>query len=70
MIAKYILERAIKEAEEKEVEESDIEYVELPIPVAKQLLRDIDAMDERIEKVIRQLSVESVDKFERDFGAA
>jgi len=70
MIAKHILERAIKEAEAKEVEESDIEYVELPIPVAKQLLRDIDAMDERIEKVVRQLSAESVDKYERDFGAA
>ena len=66
MIAKHILEREIKSAEERD-EPSDPAVVELPIPVARQLLRDIDTMDQKLEKAARELSRASEDSYNKLF---
>ena len=63
MIAKHILARDIKEAKE-----ANKKAVTLPVIVAEQLLRDMDTMDQRLEKAVTELSAVSEEAFNRVFG--
>ncbi len=54
MIAKFILEREIKNSKD-----SGRSTVELPMTVADGLLKDMDAMENKLESILDELSVVS-----------